>query len=384
ILSWQTNYNDIGFHNVLLKVQDSKGSYALQNFTINVFDVNDVPIIVSQPITETNVFDYYVYDVDAVDYDNDTLIYSLIEKPKFMYINRQNGKIIWVPFKKGLYKVVVEVYDRKSSSIQEFYINVSDNKKGNFFIGKLNNNFNSYLEIENSNMFLKRISINLEKNNPLLVSGYNKNNIYYVVINDLKQDLNNKKFNASLYFAIPKNYGYDNITFYNKGKKLISKKIKEDFFNYYYNVDINNFGVFYFYTKYHEIISPKKKKILTGKLNFLNAPITEGIEYEIINLKTNETKKGITSNKFNAYAELIDADYNDEVKITLLKENKKLDEKTIKITGDVVRQDVNLSITKEDYLNLLNKDKLKSLFFSLFIFLTFVLVFAFVYKKVRK
>ncbi|MEM4397454.1 MAG: putative Ig domain-containing protein, partial [Candidatus Woesearchaeota archaeon] len=251
ILSWQTNYNDVGFHNVLLKVQDSKGSYALQNFTLNVLDVNDVPIIISQPITKINVFNYYVYDVEAIDYDNDSLIYSLIEKPKFMYINRQTGKIIWVPNKKGLYKVVVEVYDRKSSSIQEFYINVSDNKKGNFFIGNLNNNLNSYLEIDNSNLLLKRISINEKSKNPLLVSGYSKNNLYYIVINDLKQELNNKKFNGSIYIVIPKNIGYENISFYNKGKILNSKKIKEDFSNYYYSVDINNFGVFYFYTRYH-------------------------------------------------------------------------------------------------------------------------------------
>ncbi|MEM3374013.1 MAG: putative Ig domain-containing protein [Candidatus Woesearchaeota archaeon] len=384
ILFWQTNYNDVGSHNVLLKVQDSKGSYALQNFTLKVINVNDIPIIISEPITQTNVFNYYVYDVEAIDYDNDTITYALIEKPKFMYINKDTGKIIWVPFKEGFYKVIVAAYDKFSLTTQEFYINVSkQTKKSNFYINYLKqyNEF-SYLDIENSNLYLKRISINKNSGNPLLISGYNKNNVYFININDLKGQIN--YVNGSLFFVVPKNLAYENLSLYQNGKKLKTKLLKSDKNYNYYVSEFNKLGVFYFYTKYHQINTPKKNIIITGKINFLNSPITQGIEYEITNLKTNLTKKGITSDKFNAYAELIDAEYNDEVKITLKKDKTKLEEKTIKITGDVVREDINLTITKEDYIKLLTQQKIKKLLLNLFIVLFFILFLSFVFKKIKR
>ncbi len=71
---------------------------------------NNPPIITSTPITQGFVGLNYSYQVVAVDPENDTLSYSLLQSPFGMAIN-YSGRVSWVPNGTGVYEIRVEVSD---------------------------------------------------------------------------------------------------------------------------------------------------------------------------------------------------------------------------------------------------------------------------------
>jgi hypothetical protein len=86
---------------------------------------NNDPIITSTPITTTSVGITYTYNVDATDYDEDILTYTLTTPPAGMTINPSSGLIIWTPTEEGDYPITVKVSDGKSTDTQSFIITVS-------------------------------------------------------------------------------------------------------------------------------------------------------------------------------------------------------------------------------------------------------------------
>jgi len=86
---------------------------------------NNEPIITSTPITTASVGITYNYNVDATDYDEDILTYTLTTPPIGMIINSSTGVISWTPTEEGDYSVTVTVSDGKSTDTQSFIITVS-------------------------------------------------------------------------------------------------------------------------------------------------------------------------------------------------------------------------------------------------------------------
>jgi len=86
---------------------------------------NNEPIITSSPITSASVGVTYNYNVDATDFDEDTLTYTLTTPPIGMIINSSTGLISWTPSEEGDYPVIVTVSDGKSTDTQSFTIIVS-------------------------------------------------------------------------------------------------------------------------------------------------------------------------------------------------------------------------------------------------------------------
>ncbi len=123
LITWLPLQKDIGFHNISVRVTDGK-FYDWQNYTLEVFGINDAPLIISKPKTTAKVSRLYYYDVDAIDVDNDSLVYSLLKKPRHMYINKKNGKILWLPRTAGNYDVIVQVNDSNLTDTQNFSIEV--------------------------------------------------------------------------------------------------------------------------------------------------------------------------------------------------------------------------------------------------------------------
>jgi hypothetical protein len=64
---------------------------------LQTITVNNPPQIVSLPVIEGQVGKIYSYNVDAEDYDKDTLSYSLKVAPKGATINSDTGVITWTP-----------------------------------------------------------------------------------------------------------------------------------------------------------------------------------------------------------------------------------------------------------------------------------------------
>jgi PGF-pre-PGF domain-containing protein len=127
LINWLPLNEDVGLNNVVVTVSDTILSDT-QSFTINVENVNDKPIIISTPIITAIQNQLYIYDVDAIDEDDDKLSYSLIKKPKTMNIDLNTGLINWTPSNSdvGLNDITVEVSDGYLIDKQSFIINVSN------------------------------------------------------------------------------------------------------------------------------------------------------------------------------------------------------------------------------------------------------------------
>ncbi|HUE70455.1 MAG TPA: putative Ig domain-containing protein [Pirellulaceae bacterium] len=105
--SWVTYFDDFEFapaaqqpsrppNNVTVHVDDGRGGFDTQSFTIDVLG-NRPPEIVSQPVTDAFAGHPYVYDVEAVDLDGDTLSFALTQSPTGMGIDPAQGLISWTP-----------------------------------------------------------------------------------------------------------------------------------------------------------------------------------------------------------------------------------------------------------------------------------------------
>jgi len=98
VVFWQPTPDQAGQSaTVLLRVTDTKGSVALQSFTVNVVAANNPPVISSTPVTTAINGVPYQYAVQAQDPDSgETLTYSLTgTPPSGMTINSSTGVISW-------------------------------------------------------------------------------------------------------------------------------------------------------------------------------------------------------------------------------------------------------------------------------------------------
>jgi len=87
---------------------------------------NKPPVITSDPIITATEDQLYSYQVEAIDPNGDTLIYSFTIKPEGMSIDSENGLIIWTPTngQVGINLVEVEISDGRESDTQSFEIEV--------------------------------------------------------------------------------------------------------------------------------------------------------------------------------------------------------------------------------------------------------------------
>jgi len=91
------------------------------------FLLNNAPIIESSPPLIAKVGIPYIYYIDGIDPDNDTLEYSLLTFPEGMMIDSESGAINWTPSEEqlGENKVEVKANDQWSNDTQSFSIIVS-------------------------------------------------------------------------------------------------------------------------------------------------------------------------------------------------------------------------------------------------------------------
>jgi len=97
--------------------------------TLFSFYENNIPQIVSRPVTAAKVGQLYQYQVKANDLDGDSLTYSLVSYPDSMFISGDTGEIEWTPTDENLGNnlISIEVTDGKGGrDIQSFYLIVSE------------------------------------------------------------------------------------------------------------------------------------------------------------------------------------------------------------------------------------------------------------------
>jgi RHS repeat-associated protein len=94
---WVPAADQVGEHDVTLRVQDGRGGVALQSFVITVSMANSTPVITSRPKGPAVVGLPYEYRVTAQDADGDPIVFSLGEHPTGMTIDAASGVVSWTP-----------------------------------------------------------------------------------------------------------------------------------------------------------------------------------------------------------------------------------------------------------------------------------------------
>lgn len=85
--------SDVGKVTVKVKVSDGT-SEVIQQYDLNIKNVNDAPQITSSALTTVNEEQSYAYDVEVTDVDSgDVVTFSLTEKPAWLSINISTGVI---------------------------------------------------------------------------------------------------------------------------------------------------------------------------------------------------------------------------------------------------------------------------------------------------
>ena len=130
-MSWTPTNEQAGTSTVEVIVLDGKGKSANQQFELSVSAVapNASPSFISSPITTTLAGEVYQYQVRAVDPEEDTLTYRLLQQPAGMQIDAETGLVTWQSdlISSGEYSVVVAVEDGVgNTTLQTFQLTASD------------------------------------------------------------------------------------------------------------------------------------------------------------------------------------------------------------------------------------------------------------------
>lgn len=108
--------------NISIKVTDGKSTpVALPNFSITVLKPNTLPVLqVVQPQSTIEVGKPYSFTPSATDADNDTLTFSIVNKPAWLQFNTATGQLSGTPSASnvGSFKnIIISVTDGRSAPI---------------------------------------------------------------------------------------------------------------------------------------------------------------------------------------------------------------------------------------------------------------------------
>ncbi|WP_340152588.1 putative Ig domain-containing protein, partial [uncultured Marivirga sp.] len=121
--------SEVGAHNVALEVEDFFGLKVTQNFSIEVANVNDAPVIISTPDTTAVQNQLYEYRIETEDIDlNDDVEISILTKPSWLNFDDENllsGTPKFEDVENSPYEVQINATDMSGEvDMQSFQINV--------------------------------------------------------------------------------------------------------------------------------------------------------------------------------------------------------------------------------------------------------------------
>ena len=126
LVVWQPTGDQAGMNSVEIRVDDGQGGVVTDAFTIEVISQpeNQTPVITSTPRMGTTVGQPYAYDVQAVDFDGDPLVYTFDQAPAGMSIDALRGTVRWTarPTQLGHQPVTVRVTDAQGASTTQVFV----------------------------------------------------------------------------------------------------------------------------------------------------------------------------------------------------------------------------------------------------------------------
>jgi len=119
--------NWTGEARVVVGCTDTRNRTARSNeFTITVYNVNDVPLIIGPEPPPAFTGEEYRYQVLSADGDEDPVEYALVKGPTGMAIDPTTGLISWPSPVKGVYEMIVRVSDGQENSSRSYILTVSN------------------------------------------------------------------------------------------------------------------------------------------------------------------------------------------------------------------------------------------------------------------
>ncbi|MBN1503289.1 PGF-pre-PGF domain-containing protein [Candidatus Woesearchaeota archaeon] len=390
MINWLPTNDNVGSHYIMILVIDSMFGSATQEYNLTVLNVNDPPEIVSEPKTTAYLQRLYFYDVDAVDPDNDNLVYSLLESPDGMRINRKTGWLMWVPRTNPntWHKVIVQASDGEFSATQEFEIYVIRTKKNwfkkekNIFtvspeedMAVVNVKFYTEQDLEDMD-----INIGILSQKPKEIESIPKKVYKYLRFEkDREFDFDKviiefKVLNGWLndYKIYP-----EDITLYrylNDWTPLSTKLTSIENEYTYYEAESSGFSYFAIIAEKAEYAEPeidedallKNPFVILGEVYYKDGePLDENMEFSLVNNRTKQEVHGETGlPNSNNYQAVIHGN-KDDIAVISMGENDQKVISLIKLTGDVIKKDILLNITKEEYQKLKKRLSNKILIISI-------------------
>ena len=126
-ITWNPSIDQVGTYAVALRVQDGRGGFDEQHYTLAVVEPppNRPPVITSTPVVDANVGAVYQYDAEAKDADGDSLTFALDDAPSEVSIDPGSGMVSWTPSGSqfGSHQLSLTVSDgRGGVATQEFTV----------------------------------------------------------------------------------------------------------------------------------------------------------------------------------------------------------------------------------------------------------------------
>ena len=134
-VTWSPTTDDLGTHNITLRLDDGRGGYATQTYVINVTTPppNRPPYFTSVPVVDANVNTAYAYQATAVDPDGDPLTFAVATGPDALQVDAKSGLVSWTPTYQqlGPQNVSLTVADGQGGTATQSYTILVQQQPGN-------------------------------------------------------------------------------------------------------------------------------------------------------------------------------------------------------------------------------------------------------------
>lgn len=121
-LAWRPTFEQIGKHQIVLRVRDNLGGFDIQHFTVDVVAPNFAPVVTSVPHSQAVADVPYEYVIVGQDADGGELSYTLSKYPPGMFLA---GNVLhWLPLANqlGPASVTVTVSDGQGGATQQAFL----------------------------------------------------------------------------------------------------------------------------------------------------------------------------------------------------------------------------------------------------------------------
>ncbi|MGA1841632.1 MAG: PKD domain-containing protein [bacterium] len=130
LISWTPSAIQAGSHTVKVRVTDPTGAFVIQDYVIEVAEaLNAPPVVTLSPVVTGVEGEPYVYDIEVVDPEGDTITFNLITAPEGMTIQSDTGLVEWVPAadQSGVHDVLIRIDDGRGGIVDHgFTITVAE------------------------------------------------------------------------------------------------------------------------------------------------------------------------------------------------------------------------------------------------------------------